>query len=200
MAAVGQYANFAAGTFLYHEGDKCDQFALVGTGSIRVFKTTITGHEITLYHVQDGQACLVNMLSIFLQRPAMATAVVEVPTEAVIVPAISFRNWVDSDDAMRKFIFESMAVRLIDVMVLAEELAFRKLDQRLARSLLDHFSTKAHPFPVLAMTHDELARELGTAREVISRLLKEFERLGAIGISRGQIELLDKNALLQFVG
>ena len=114
MAAVGQYANFAAGTFLYHEGDKCDQFALVGTGSIRVFKTTITGHEITLYHVQDGQACLVNMLSIFLQRPAMATAVVEVPTESVIVPAISFRNWVDSDDATRKFIFESMAVRLID--------------------------------------------------------------------------------------
>ena len=199
MAAVGQYVGFSAGQCLYQEGGNCDHFALVGRGSLRVFKTASTGHEMTLYHVKDGEACSVNMLSIFLQRPAMATAVVEVPTEVVLFPAISFRNWVDSSHVMRKFVFEGMAVRLMDVMVLAEELMFRRVDRRLARSLLDRFSAKKHDVPVMVMNYDELAIELGTAREVVGRLLTEFERLGAIGVSRGQIKLLDKNILLQFV-
>lgn len=200
MATAAQYASIAAGTFLYHEGDSCEQFALVGTGSIRVFKTDKDGNQITLYHVQDGQACLVNMLGIFLERPAMATAVVEISTEAVIIAATVFRNWTETDKGVRKLVFESMAQRLIDVMVLAEELAFRRVDQRLVHLLLDHFSNKRRPLQFLETTHEELARELGTAREVVSRLLKEMERTGAVRMTRGRIELSDESILLQLAG
>ena len=199
MAAVGQYATVAPGTYLYHEGDRCEQFAMVGTGSIRVFKAEATGHEMTLYHVQDGQACLVNMLGIFLERPAMATAVVEVSTEAVIIPATAFRNWVESDRGMRTFVFESMATRLIDVMVLAEALAFRKMDQRLAHLLLERFSKERQSAGLIATTHEELANELGSVREVISRLLKRLERHGAIAMSRGQIELVNEAFLRKMI-
>ncbi len=192
MAAAGHYTTIAAGMFVYHEGDRCEQFALVGKGSIRVFKAEATGHEITLYHVQDGQACLVNVLSILLERPAVATAVAEVSTEAVIIPATAFRHWFESDQGMRKFVFESMATRLTDVIVLAQELAFHKMDQRLAHLLLERFSKERQSGCLIATTHEELAKELGSVREVISRLLKELERHGAIKISRGQIELLNE--------
>jgi CRP/FNR family transcriptional regulator len=199
MATGGQYASVPAGTFLYHEGDHTEQFALVGTGSIRVFKTDSAGHEITLYHVQDGQACLVNMLTIFLERPAMATAVVEVATEAVVIPAAKFRDWVDAEQTMRKFVFESMATRLIDVMVLAQELAFRRMDQRLGQWLLDRFSSQHEPRKVIVTTHEEIAKELGSVREVVSRLLKVLERNGAIGTARGHIELLNEELLKKLI-
>jgi len=199
VANVAKYASVAPGTFLYHQGDQCEKFALVGAGDIRVFKTEAAGHEITLYHVQDGQACLVNMLGIFLERPAMATAVVDVTTEAVVMPATSLRHWVESEEAMRKFVFESMATRMIDVMVLAEELAFRRMDQRLGRLLLDRFASKSGPCKVITTTHEELAKELGTVREVVSRLLKELEREGAISTSRGHIELLKEAWLKKLI-
>ena len=200
MATVAQHASIGAGTFLYHEGDGCEQFALVGTGSIRVFKTDKAGNQITLYHMQDGQACLVNMLSLVLERPAMGTAIVEISTEAVLIAATVFRNWIETVKGVRELAFESMAQRLIHVMVLAEELAFRRVDQRLTHLLLDRFSNKRRSLQVLETTHEELARELGTAREVVSRLLKEMERTGAVKITRGRIELSDKSMLLQLAG
>ena len=185
-----------AGVFFYREGDLCPSFALVGRGEIRVFKTSVTGREITLYHVQDGEPCLVNVLCVFLGRPAMASAIVEAPTDAVVVPAAVFREWVSAYDSVRRFVFETMAARVVDVMTLVEEVAFGKMDARLAQLLVRRFSMKGLALRVLSTTHEELAAELGTAREVVSRLLKEFERLGAIGLARGRVDLRD-GALLQ---
>ena len=150
---------------------------------------------MTLYHVEAAQPCLVNMLAVFLDRPAVASGVAEAPTTAVLIPAAQFRHWVGSADGLRRFVFESMAVRLIDVMVLVESLAFHKMDQRLARWLLEQFDHQGRTIAVLARTHEEIARELGTAREVVSRLVKEFERLGAVTTGRGRIELVDRQIL-----
>lgn len=195
IAAAASYASLPADAYFYREGDLCSHFAMVGAGSIWVLKATETGQEITLYHVQEGEPCLVNMLCVFLNRPAMATAVVEVPTEAVIVPEAVFRRWVELNEAVRNFVFETMASHVIDVMVLVEELAFRKMDNRLARLLLQRFMQRDRPLRVISTTHEELAGELGTAREVVSRLLKEFERIGAVRIGRGRVELLDETIL-----
>jgi CRP/FNR family transcriptional regulator len=191
------HAALARGAVLYHEGDRSEQFALVGTGDIRVFKTEEAGSEITLYHVEDGEPCLVNMLCVFLDRPTMATAIVERATEGVVIPAAAFRDWVHTEAVVRTFVFETMAMRLVDVMVLAEQLAFRRVDQRLVSLLLERFGNRHRPLRVLLTTHDELARELGSAREVVSRLLKGMEASGAIAIRRGQIELVDEGALRQ---
>lgn len=195
IVAEARSVSLEPGAYFYHEGDRCSHFALVGSGDIRVFKTAESGHEITLYHVQDGNPCLVNMLCVFLDQPAMATAVVEAPTEAVIVSGAVFRNWIETNGAVRHFVFETMAQRLVNVMVLVEELAFHRMDERLARLLMQRFSSPERSLRVIAETHEELAGELGTAREVVSRVLKEFERLGAITIARGRVELNNEEIL-----
>lgn len=191
IAEEGAFAALPAGATFYREGETCENFAVVGRGNLRVFKTAESGREMTLYHVQDGQPCLVNMLCILLGRPAMATAVVEDPTEAVVVHGATFRDWVHEQPAMRSYVFETMAERLAEVMNLAEEIAFGKMDRRVAGLLVQRFSGNR----AFAATHEEIAVELGTAREVVSRLLKDFERMGAIAMARGRLELRNASLL-----
>jgi CRP/FNR family transcriptional regulator, anaerobic regulatory protein len=195
LRASAQGATLAPDTHFYREGDSVSQLALVGEGSLRVYKESETGRQITLYHVQGGEACLVNMLSVFLERPAAANAVVEAEVTAVVLPAGPVRSLVRRSDALRNFVFESMAQRVIEVMALTEEVAFRRMDQRLAEHLLGRFGGPGGPRPELAVTHEEIAGELGTAREVVSRLLKELERTGAVGLARGRIQLRETEVL-----
>lgn len=184
-----------AGDIFYRQGDVCEQFAVVQRGSIRVFRTIESGREITLYHVQDGEPCLVNMLCVFLGEPAMASAQIEAPTEAAVVPGSTFRQWVKDEEFVRRFVFTSMARRIVDVMTLIEEVAFRKMDTRLASLLQRRFAQSDSPAGVAMATHEDLAAELGTAREVVSRILEDFERLHIVSLSRGRLELVDPEAL-----
>ena len=185
--------------FFYREGDTSEVFAVVGHGDIRVFKTGAAGREITLYHVQDGEACLINMLCTFLARPAMASAQVEAPTECVVISARNFCEWIMSEDSVRNFVFTTMAARVVDVMALVEEIAFRRMDLRLAELLTRRSSQNRGAPGTITATHEELASELGTAREVVSRLLKDFERIGILRAGRGRIELLDETQLQRVV-
>jgi CRP/FNR family transcriptional regulator, anaerobic regulatory protein len=200
IADAATRVSLSVGDVFYREGDVGEVFAMVGRGDIRVFKTSESGREISLYHVQDGEPCLVNMLCVFLNRPAMASARIEAPTEAVVFPAPTFRDWVRSEDSVRNFVFEMMATRFVDVMTLVEEVAFRKMDVRLAELLLRRFSQKGRPLRAIETTHEDLAAELGTAREVVSRLLTEFERTGMVSIARGTLELRSDAQLRAMVG
>jgi CRP/FNR family transcriptional regulator, anaerobic regulatory protein len=193
---VAQRVVLPSEAYFYSEGDACGTFAIVGRGDIRVFKLSESGREITLYHVEDGQPCRVNMLCVFLDRPAMVTAQVEATTEAVVLPAAAFREWVRTSEPMRRFIFETMAERMVDVLTLVEEIAFRKMDTRIAELLLRRFAGEHE----LMTTHQELGAELGTAREVVSRVLKELERHGAVELRRGRIILRDRAMLVELCG
>jgi CRP/FNR family transcriptional regulator len=195
MQGAGTPLAAPAGSFFFREGDRCQQLALVGRGSLRVFKTGATGREITLYHVQAGETCLINMLSIFTGAPTQATAQVESPLEGLVFPRAVLLEWLRASDAVRSFAFESMAHRLVDVMTLVEEIAFGKMDLRLAHLLGRRFENNGMPLREISTTHEEIAAELGTAREVVSRLLKDFERVGAIEISRGRILLRSDDGL-----
>lgn len=187
MLAAARQVKLAPGERLFREGEVSTGFAGIGRGSIRVFRHGATGREITLYHVNDQQTSLVGMLSALLQRPAIATAQAEVETEAVLLPAAGLREWVAASEPMRAFIFETMTRALTDVTTLLEDVAFRTMEGRLAALLLDHFATSSE----INMRHEDIAAELGTAREVVSRLLETYERLGGIALSRGRIELID---------
>jgi CRP/FNR family transcriptional regulator len=187
LAAATTLVSLRKGATFYREGDVCQHFGLVGRGDIRVFKGAATGREITLYHVRDGEPCLLNMLSVFLDRPAAATAVIEADTDAVVVPANVIRTWLSLHETIRTFVFEAMSGRLTDVMTLAVEVSVGRMDERLA-SLLLKLADVNH---AIHLTHDELATELGTAREVVSRLLKEFERAGALQLGRGHVTIVD---------
>ena len=191
IAAEAQRLSVEAGADLFREGDVCRELALVGHGSIRVFRTGELGREITLYHVEAGQACLVNMLSVLMGKPAVATARSDVPTDGVVIPGAAIRELAKASYAIRDFAMETVAERFADVLTLVEEVAFARMAARLAAFLLHHFASQ----PFVAATHEEIAAELGTAREVVSRLLRELARTGAIEVGRGRIELRDVSVL-----
>jgi CRP/FNR family transcriptional regulator len=195
LADASQFVRLRQDAYFYREGDEVAQFALVGSGSIRVYKTAETGREVNLYHVRAGETCLVNLISVLLERKALASARASSETEAVILPASHCRGLVGQNEVVRTFVFESMAMRLVDMMTLTEDVVFRNLDTRLAEFLCGRFETQGAPVREIAITHEEIAAEMGTAREVVSRLLKEFERSGALGLGRGRIELLSASGL-----
>jgi CRP/FNR family transcriptional regulator, anaerobic regulatory protein len=195
ISAAARYVSLAPGEFLFREGDASTEFAAVGAGSIRVFRVGATGRDITLYHVRSQQSSLVSMLAVLLGRPVIATGQAEVATEAVLLPATSLREWVVSSDPMRRYIFETVTRALVDVTTLLEDLAFRSMESRLAALLLQHFATA----DVISMRHEDIAAELGTAREVVSRLLETYEKRGAVSLSRGRVQMRDEDMLRQSV-
>ncbi|HSQ60702.1 MAG TPA: Crp/Fnr family transcriptional regulator [Acidobacteriota bacterium] len=192
----GTIVRLSAGDYFLQEGDVCASFAVVLSGRMRVFKLGEGGQEITLYHVGGGEACPLNVSCILSDRPVPATARVEEDVEALVIPARTFRRWVAEYEPLQTFVFRMFTERLTEVMSLVEEVAFKKMDQRLAGYLDDQFHREGEPDGVVEITHAQIASELGTAREVVSRLLKEFERLGAVELSRGRISLR-KEALLR---
>jgi CRP/FNR family transcriptional regulator, anaerobic regulatory protein len=194
IAEAASVVRLNSGDYFLREGDLCAHFALLASGRMRVFKLGESGHEITLYHVGAGEACPLNVSCILSDRPVPAMAKVEDAVEAVVIPAPTFRRWMAQHEALRTFVFQMFANRLTEVMSLVEEVAFRRMDQRLARRLGELLVQDGAPRASVEITHAELAADLGTAREVVSRLLKEFERLGAISLSRGKITL--RNAAL----
>ncbi len=187
------------GDFYFFEGDSCHQIALLGSGSIRVYKQGASGREITLYHVGAGETCILTASCVLAGMTYPACAIAELETEAVVFPAATFRNWVARDERVRQFVFKTLASRMSTVMALVEEIAFNRLDSRLAHYLRQSFANEGRPVRVLHATHEKIAAELGSAREVISRLLKEFERTGAIKLTRGRITLNDAGSLQRYL-
>jgi CRP/FNR family transcriptional regulator len=188
---AGILVHLDAGEFFLREGDTCAHFAILISGKMRVFKLGEGGQEITLYHVGAGEACPLNVSCILSDRPVPAMACVEEDVEAIVVPAATFRAWIAEYEPLRRFVFQMFSSRLTEVMSLVEEVAFRRMDQRLARRLADLLTGDGS----VEVTHADIAADLGTAREVVSRLLKEFERLGAISLSRGKILLRNESVL-----
>jgi CRP/FNR family transcriptional regulator len=195
ISAAARYVSLVPGDFLFKEGDEPSAFAAIGIGSIRVFRIGATGREITLYHVRSQQSSLVSMLAALLGRPVIATGQAEVATEALVFPASALRAWVITSDPMRSYIFETVARALVDVTTLLEDVAFRTMESRLGALLLQHFATT----DVISMRHEDIAAELGTAREVVSRLLENYERRGAVNLLRGRVEMRDEAMLRQLI-
>src|SRR5262245_50420051 len=137
FTAAASIVHLEAGAYFLREGDTCAHFALLVSGRMRVFKLGESGHEITLYHVGPGEACPLNVSCILSGRPVPAMARVEENVEAVVVPVSKFRTWMAQHEPIRAFVFEMFATRISEMMSLVEEVAFRRMDQRLARRLHD---------------------------------------------------------------
>jgi CRP/FNR family transcriptional regulator, anaerobic regulatory protein len=191
MLRTARHVRLAPGHELAREGERASQVAVVINGSVRVFRIGATGRQVTLYHVRSQEASLVSMLSALLDLPAVATAQVEVETEAVVLPAAAVREWASASEAVRRFIFGTATRALVDVTSLLEDVAFRSMASRLGVMLTEHADAARE----IRMRHEDIAAELGTAREVVSRLLEGFERAGAIELSRGRIRIRDEVAL-----
>lgn len=188
---VATFTRIPAGRDVFIEGDRVDGIALLISGVVRVYQIGETGREITLYRFGLGESCILTANAILNQKNFPAIASVEKEAEAVMIPAQIFREWVRRYDLWRDFVFDLLSQRLSSVMMIVDEIAFRRMDVRIASLLLNR-SQIQNP---IHMTHQEIASELGSSREVISRLLEDFSEQGIIRSGRGEIEILDLNAL-----
>ncbi|WP_372400095.1 Crp/Fnr family transcriptional regulator [Azospirillum sp. HJ39] len=192
LDTAGRRVEVPRGTVLFRAGDRCHTFLMVLDGTVRVQMTSETGREIVLYRVARGETCIVTTACLLTDAPYGAEAVAETDIDAVALAAGPFHELVARSAAFRDFVFASFGTRLTGMMMLIEEVAFGRIDLRLARFLADRRDAAGG----LDITHQALAVELGTAREVVSRQLKEFERRGLVALSRGRIQVPDPAALL----
>jgi CRP/FNR family transcriptional regulator len=187
LAALGPALQVPPGAVLFDEGAPCRGFPLVLSGEVRVARGAPQGRALELYRVQAGEVCVVSASCLFGQADLAAHGATVQPTRLVLLPPGLFMRWCDHEP-FRRFVFGVFASRLADLIALTEAVAFQRLDQRLAAALLGHGGT-------LHITHQQLADELGTVREMVTRLLRRFEREGWVRLGRERIELLDAVAL-----
>lgn len=179
-----------AGSQLAQEGSQCEHLALILNGTVRVYKLAENGRELTLYRIGAGESCVLNTSCVLGMGHFPALARIETDARVLIVQATDARSWLTSSPEWRHFVFGLIAKRLTEVIALVEEVAFRKMDQRLCVFLVENAQDLK-----IRHTHQELADELGTAREVISRLLKNFADNGWLHQQRKEIILSDLIAL-----
>lgn len=196
LGNAGRRVNVPRGTVLFRAGDRCHTFMMILDGAVRVQMASETGREIVLYRVGRGETCIVTTACLLTDNPYSAEAVAETDIDGVALAAGPFHELVARSGAFRDFVFASFGNRLTGMMMLIEEVAFGRIDLRLARFLADRRDGAGG----LDITHQALAVELGTAREVVSRQLKEFERRGFVALSRGRIQVLAPDALLALAG
>jgi CRP/FNR family transcriptional regulator len=182
-----QVMRVPAGTSMFGEGSPCRQFPLVLEGSIRVAKAN-DGRELQLYRVTPGESCVLTGGCLVGGRDYPATGVVERDARLVVLPKPVFDELLATHAPFRQYVFSLFAERLTDLMALVEAVAFHKLDRRLATALLGRGK-------VVALTHQQLADELGSVREIVSRVLRGFADQGWVQSNRGSIEVLDAAAL-----
>ena len=184
-------AQAPAGAWLYREGGVCEAYLILVSGRVRVQKTAPNGREIVLYRVGPGETCVVTTACLMCEIDYDAEAIAETDICARVLPRARFKELLASSESFREFVFRTYGVRVSNLLERIEEVAFERIERRLATRLLDY----AGGSDDIVATHQDLAVELGTAREVVSRQLKEFERKGLIELRRGGLALRDQAAL-----
>lgn len=188
LLAEASLVKAPAGSVLFDARQPCRGFPLVLEGSVGVSKSTPGGREILLYRVEPGQGCILSGGCLLGDTDYTARAVAESDTMLLSIPPALFQALMVESEPFRRFVFGMYGERLSEVMELVEEVAFRRLDVRLAQLL-------AARGPVLETTHQKLADELGSVREIVSRLLRGFEARGWVKLERERITVLDQAAL-----
>ncbi len=186
---TASFARLEQGQHVCTQGDECAHLALVMSGTARIYKLGESGREITLYRIGRGESCILTASCILSQMPFPAFAVCEEPVEAVVIPANQIRQWLAESALWRDYVFGLVAHRMADIISLVEEVVFRRMDQRIAYYLIQHCQQESQRIEI---THQLMASDLGTSREVVSRILKDFESKGLIQVARGSVEIINQ--------
>jgi CRP/FNR family transcriptional regulator, anaerobic regulatory protein len=177
------------GTVGYREGGACGAYVMRLAGQSRVYKMSASGREILLYRVAAGETCVITTTCLLGNSNYPASTIVEEPIRDVIIPSAAFNQLMVDSKVFRTFVMTNYGALISDLIVLLDEVAFHSLDARLAKLLLDANSV------IISRTHQLMADELGTAREVVSRQLKRFEQKGWVKLGRGHVEIANRSAL-----
>jgi len=187
LGPVAEALLVPAGAVLFSENTPCQGFPLVLEGEVRVSRRSADGRSLELYRVVAGELCLVSSASLFRSTPVSAQGVTTKPTRLLLIAPPIFMQWLETP-SFRNEVLGLFAERMADLTGLIDAVAFQRLDQRLAAALLGRGQN-------IALTHQQLANELGTVREIISRLLRRFEREGWVELAREHIAIRDSKAL-----
>ena len=188
LLAESDVRRVPTGGVLFDAGQPCRGFPLVLEGSVRVAKSSESGREILLYRVEPGQGCILSGGCLLGHSDYSARGVAEEDVTVLLVPPALFQSLMIESEPFRRFVFAMYGERLAEVMELVDEVAFRRLDQRLAQLLVQRG-------PVIEATHQKLADELGSVREIVSRLLRSFESRGWVALERERVTVRDARAL-----
>ncbi len=179
-----------AGSVMFDENNPCQAFPMLLEGVIRVSKVAANGRELQLYRVVPGEACILSTSCMLGTTPYTARGVADTNVTVLALTASVFNRLLSEFEPFRSYVFSLFSERIIDLMQLVEAVAFHRLDQRLASLLLGKGR-------YIHVTHQALADELGSVREIVSRLLKSFAEQGVVSLGREQIEIVDPSRLRQ---
>ncbi|OXS14234.1 Crp/Fnr family transcriptional regulator [Zobellella denitrificans] len=192
LADLRQYCHqleLPAGQQLMSPGQACQGFIWVLSGQVAVSLLGRQGRDVELYRLNPGDSCVLTTSCLFGNSPFPATAATTRPCRLLLLPEAEFNRALEQSPSFRRLVFASLGERLAALMAQIESIAFDSIDSRLARALL------APGHDELAVTHEQLAQRIGSAREVVSRRLSHFSRQGWLSLSRGHIRLLNADAL-----
>jgi CRP/FNR family transcriptional regulator, anaerobic regulatory protein len=190
IARASLHRNVPSGTVMFSEHSPCSGFPLVLSGSIRVLQRYPSGRELHLYRVKPGESCLLSGSCLLGDVVYEASGIAETDVELLIVPAAEFHALIAEDETFRRHVFALFSERLSSLLQVVEAIASQKLDQRLAALLVNR-----SPSDEINATHQALADELGSVREIVSRLLRNFEDRGWVDLGRERIRIVDRAAL-----
>jgi len=191
LIAESSVVSVPQGTIIFGPGKAPENLLLLLAGTVRVHQTSESGRDIVLYRVSAGESCVLTTACLLAYEDYLAEGVAETDVQAVAIPRRVFDQLIAESPVFRRFVFTAYSRRITDLFLVIEEVAFRRMDIRLAHKLLEMPARDG----VIETTHQDLATELGTAREVVSRQLKEFQRRGWVESARGAIRVTDRDAL-----
>lgn len=191
ITARSRVISLDAGARIFGPGQAPESFLLLIDGTVRVQQVSETGREIVLYRVSAGESCALTTACLMGYDDYQAEAISETPIQAVAIPRATFDDLIATSPEFRRFVFTAFSRRVTDLLRVIDDVAFQRLDIRLAQKLV----TLAPADGEITATHQQLAAELGSAREVVSRLISEFQRRGLVQSSRGHLAIRDRDAL-----
>ena len=179
------------GSRIYGPGQSPEAYLLLLEGTVRVQQVSENGREIVLYRVTDGESCALTTACLMGYEDYLAEAIAETDVKAVAIARVAFDELIARSPEFRRFVFTAFSTRVTNLFRIIDEVAFSRMDIRLAAKLVE----LAHGGETVAATQQQLASEIGTAREVISRMVSEFQRRGWVSPTRGSIAITDRQAL-----
>lgn len=178
-----------AGSVLFRQGDHCENFILVTSGRIKVLSRSEGGREIVLYRIEDKGTCVLTTSCLLGHQAYPAEGIAETDISAYLLPLSIFERALTESPFLRQFIFSAYSQPLTEIITLIQNVAFESIEHRLN----EYLKRTAGPNNIINQSHQQIADELGTAREVISRQLKKLEQQGSLKLNRGSIQIIKLN-------
>ena len=189
LVKAAQFKKVSKGTVLHSGSDDCLGLLLIRTGQLRAYVTSEEGREVTIYRLFDMDVCLLSASCMMQNIQFQITIEAEKASQVWIIPTGTFKEVMESSAAMANYANQLLASRFSEAMWLMEQIMWKSFDERLADFLL--IESILEQSSNLRITHEKIANHMGTAREVVTRMLKYFQSEGMVRLGRGVIEILD---------